>query len=101
MFNIVSGEWIPDLETMTCRNYTWRITVSFEKQGEALIGKISNMPDNLIRRCLYTENGFMILKKVVKEAEDVFFMAYYDNILAQYTMPDDILRNLDFDFLAI
>jgi hypothetical protein len=101
MNNLDSGEWIPNLETMTCQNYSWRITVAFEKQGEVFVGKISNMPDNLIRRFLYMEDGFLILKKIVKEAEDVFCMAYYENILAQYTMPEDILRSIDCELLAM
>jgi hypothetical protein len=88
MINKINGEWIADLVAMTCRNYTWGITVAFEKQGEAIIGKISEMPDNLIKRWLNTESGFKILEKIEKEAEEVFLMVYFENVLTQYNRPE-------------
>jgi hypothetical protein len=78
-----SGEWIADLGAMTCRNYTWNITVSFEKQGEAIIGKISVAPENLIKKWTSIGNGDKILQKIVKEAEEIFSMAYYENELVK------------------
>jgi hypothetical protein len=88
MNNNASGEWIADLAAMTCRNYTWGITVAFEKQGEAITGKISELPDNLIKRWLNTDNGFRILRRIEKEAEEVFLMVYFESVLAQYNRPE-------------
>jgi hypothetical protein len=87
-----SGQWIADLNAMTCRNYVWNITVAFEKQGEAIIGKISDMPNNLNRKWILTKNGYQILKKIIRDAEEVFFMAYFENELEKCGIPKNNLR---------
>jgi hypothetical protein len=77
MINNESGEWVTDLGAMACRNHTWKITVTFEKQGEGIFGKISEIPDNLVKKWISSQNGYKIVKKIVKEAEEVFSMAYF------------------------
>jgi hypothetical protein len=94
MLSAKNGEWIADLETMTCRNYTWEITVSFENQGDTLVGKITDLPDSISRQWLFDENRFAILDKILKEAEQVFLMAYYSNILDKYGKRDYLLNEI-------
>jgi hypothetical protein len=90
---IESGEWIADLGAMTCRNYTWNITVAFEKQGEAIIGKMSDVPGSLIKKCGSSKNGNKVMNKILKEAEEVFLMVYYGNELDKCCIPDHSLKN--------
>jgi hypothetical protein len=79
MVYLAYGQWIADLRTMTCRNYVWNITVAFEKQGDALIGEISEMPNNPNRKWIFSPIGDKIRKKIIKEAEEVFLKAYSEN----------------------
>jgi hypothetical protein len=90
---IESGEWIADLGTMTCRNYTKKITEEFEKQGEAIIGKMSEVPDSLTKKWGSSKNGKKVVNKILKEAEEVFLMVYYGNELEKCCQPDHSLKN--------
>jgi hypothetical protein len=88
-----SREWITDLGAMTCQNYTWKITVAFEKQGEAFIGKISEMPENLSRKWAAIRNGDMILDKIVEEAKEIFSMAYFEHELERCGIPKHNMKD--------
>jgi hypothetical protein len=79
MINIAHMGWKTDVEAMTCRNEQKKITVSFEKEGEAIRGRISDMPFGLINECVFTRDGLKILQNVVVEAEEVFLAAYFEN----------------------
>jgi hypothetical protein len=72
MADAVYGEWVVDLDFMTCWNPIWDITVAFERQGKGFKGKISYMPDELIKLLVLTTKKNKILKKAVRAAEDVF-----------------------------
>jgi hypothetical protein len=93
MIYFASGEWMADLKAMTCRNMTWNITVSFEKQGEAFIGTISDMPDNLSRRWMSAKSGNLVREKLIKEAQEVFLMAYNANELEECSLSRHNLKD--------
>ena len=48
-------DWQVNLEAMTCRNCTTGIEVVFEKNGKALIGKINDMPIELMQNLAETK----------------------------------------------
>jgi hypothetical protein len=60
MVSAVCGEWVANLETMTCWNSCWDITVVFEKHGKAMVGKINYLPDNLLKYWARDKKGHEI-----------------------------------------
>jgi len=79
MINIAQGEWIADLGSMTCRNINNMIVVSFERKGKTLLGKIKDMPVELIQQWANIPSGHNLVRKAVAEAEEVFLRAYVQN----------------------
>jgi hypothetical protein len=73
----ISSEWIVDLKAMTCRNSINKIIVSFEKQGESIYTKIDYVPLEMLRTWAMKQEVRMNMRKVIMEAEDVFFKAYH------------------------
>ena len=78
MITITSGEWIADLGTMTCRNINNKIVVAFEKKGKTIIGKINDMPIELMEQWAAIPHGENNIKKAVMEAEEIFLKAYFE-----------------------
>jgi len=72
-------KWVVDLLNLTCRNIENQIVVAFEKRGPALEGKIRDMPVELLEMWTREANGENHIKRVVIEADEVFFRAYFDN----------------------
>ena len=62
MVTIMQGEWIADLVAMTCRNINNRITVGFERRGKTYIGKIKDMPVELMRQWAKLPNGHKLIQ---------------------------------------
>jgi hypothetical protein len=81
MAEITRGEWIVDLNAMTCSNNANKIIVSFEKQGEAVFSKIDYIPLYTLRRWALTQDGSNNIRKIIAEAEDVFLKVYFENML--------------------
>ena len=79
MITITTGEWVADLRAMTCRNCATDIIVTFETHGKAVMGKIKDMPMELLEQWAEQVNGHLLLQKTVHEAEDAFFRAYFEN----------------------
>ena len=79
MVTIAQGEWIADLGAMYCRNINTGIIVSFEKSGNTLIGKVKDMPIELLRHWAMLVNGHKLMQKAVMEAEEVFLRAYVES----------------------
>jgi hypothetical protein len=73
------GEWVVDLGAMTCCNTCTRIVVEFEKNGIGYNGKIKDMPFELMKQWAKTEHGEQIIRRMVEEAEELFFKAYIEN----------------------
>jgi len=48
MVTTANTEWVADVVTMTCKNTTNGIVISFEKLGKNLTGKIIDLPLELI-----------------------------------------------------
>jgi hypothetical protein len=101
MVNIISGEWLVDLGAMTCRNINNKIVVVFEKQGDAVICKISYIPENTLKKWPQTHARNDNIQKAIMEAEDVFLMAYFENELEKNGIPEDILKVLENEPLTI
>ena len=81
MVSIVSDEWIVDLGAMACRNINNKIVITFEKKGKALLGKIKDMPIEMIIELAGKPDGHKYMRKAVKEAEKVFCKAYHENMI--------------------
>ena len=72
MVTIAQGEWIADLGAMVCRNSNNGIVVCFEKSGKAYLGKIKDMPMEVMQHWAMLKNGDRLIQKSVMEAEKVF-----------------------------
>jgi len=75
---VTISDWTADLEAMTCRNNINNIVVSFEKKGKTLIGKIKDMPIELVEKWAALPHGEENIKNAVMEAEDAFLRAYFE-----------------------
>ena len=78
MVHIASGEWLVDTEAMLCRNNRTNIVVGFEKSGEAYIGKIKDMPLELMVKLAKMKDGEKLIQKAVMDAEDVFLKEMFE-----------------------
>ena len=78
MITTPSEEWVADFGTMTCRNINNQIVVVFEKKGNSLIGKINDMPIELMEKWAAIPHGENYMKKAVMEAEEIFLKAYFE-----------------------
>jgi len=77
MLRIVDDEWLVDTEALICSNNLTKIVVSFTKSGETYIGKIKDMPMELMARLAKMKNGDKLLQKTVLDAEEVFRKEMY------------------------
>jgi len=80
------SEWIADLEEMTCRNINNRITVSFIREEDSIIGKIKEVPSKLMNNWTKFPNSQQLFQKTVAEAEKEFIRAYKES---DYMETDD------------
>ncbi|MDR2729805.1 MAG: hypothetical protein LBB81_02785 [Treponema sp.] len=76
MITTANRGWVADLETMTCRNANPRMVVEFHKRGETYIGKIRDIPVEIMNKWAKLWYGDYIIKNVVLEAQEVFLQAY-------------------------
>ena len=81
MINIIQGEWIADLGGKVCRNINKKITVCFERRGKTYIGKVKDMPLELMEQWAKIPDGYKLFRKTVKEAEKVYLRAYIESKL--------------------
>ncbi len=72
MLRIIGDEWLIDTEALLCKNNYTEIVVKFEKRGEAYIGKIKDMPMELMARLAKMKDGDLLLKKAVIDAEEIY-----------------------------
>jgi hypothetical protein len=72
-------EWVPDIDTMTCRNSKREIIIFFQKQGQGKAEGDDKMPGKPVKGLFCTRSIGSITEKTLKEAEDVFLAAYYEN----------------------
>jgi hypothetical protein len=79
MVTIANGEWIADLGNKTCWNIRTKMVVEFQKSGKAYVGKIENMPIELMSKWAAEPHGERRIQKAVEEAEDVFLRALFEN----------------------
>ena len=73
-----TGNWLVDLNNLTCRNTENQIIIAFEKRGPALVGKIKYMPIGLSAEWIVDPNGERYIRNAVIEADEVFFRAYFN-----------------------
>lgn len=71
-----SNEWVADIVTMTCSNKTNNIVVVFEILERILIGKIKNIPLELVNKWTNEKKGETNINNAIKEAEEIFLKAY-------------------------
>ena len=62
MVSIAQGEWIADLGAMVCRNINNGIVVCFEKSGKALLGKIKDMPMEVMQHWAMLKHGDRLIQ---------------------------------------
>jgi hypothetical protein len=72
---IASGGWIADIRVKACTNYIKKIVVTFEKRGNAYLGKVKDMPIELMSRWTAKPDGERHLIRAVEEAKGVFIRA--------------------------
>jgi hypothetical protein len=72
MLRIVDDEWLVDTEAMLCSNSLTKIVIGFVRNGETYIGKIRDMPLELMVRLAKMKDGDLLLQKTVLDAEEIF-----------------------------
>ncbi|MDR0473397.1 MAG: hypothetical protein LBH43_06985 [Treponema sp.] len=81
MITAANGEWITDTVNMTCRNTTNNIVVVFEKFESNLVGKIKNIPLELVKKWTAEKRGDRNIRNTVMEAEEIFLKAYSESMV--------------------
>jgi hypothetical protein len=76
MITEVSGEWVADLVTMTCKNTKNNIVIIFKKIEGNLVGKIKDLPLKIISEWAVEGLEKTNIKNAVIEAEIIFLKAY-------------------------
>jgi hypothetical protein len=79
MITPVKSEWVADLAAMTCWNTTNNIVVVFEKLERNLVGKIQNMPLELVKLWAADNLGYRNIRNAVMEAQEYFSKAYLES----------------------
>ena len=78
-------EWVVDLEKMTCESIINKIVIEFEKEGETILGKIREMPFELVKKLAkeMTEktDGYKPIKEAILEAEELFLHVYFEYMI--------------------
>ena len=61
--------WKVDKKEMTCSNEEYNVMIKMQKDGEAIRGKLQDMPLELFGEISELENGEKIIEKIVTNAE--------------------------------
>ena len=69
--------WLVDLNNLTCRNKETQIVIAFARKGPMLVGKIKKIPIGLAEKWITDPDRERHIRKVVIEADEVFFRAYF------------------------
>jgi hypothetical protein len=80
VINIINDVWLVDTEAMLCSNSLTKIVVGFMRNGETYIGKINDMPLELMVRLSKMKDGDLLLQKAVMDAEEIFFKEMFEKI---------------------
>jgi hypothetical protein len=78
MLTINDEEWIVDSEAFTCKNNLTKIVVGFTKNGDTYMGKIMDIPLELMARLAKMKDGDLFLQKAVLDAEEIFLKELID-----------------------
>ena len=78
---IVDEEWIVDTDAMLCTNNLTKIMVKFTKNGDTYIGKIIDMPMELMARLAKMKDGDSFLQKAVLDAEEIFTKEIFEKMI--------------------
>jgi len=65
---------------MLCSNSLIKIVVGFVRNGETYIGKIKDMPLELMVRLAKMKDGDLLIQKAVLDAEEVFRKEMFEKI---------------------
>ena len=79
MVTIMQEEWIADLGSMTCKNISNKIVVSFKKYGNSIRGKIKYIPIKLFAQWAAEPHGEYRIQEAVLKAEKVFMRACFES----------------------
>ncbi|MDR0474448.1 MAG: hypothetical protein LBH43_12345 [Treponema sp.] len=79
MVNLINDGWVVDLGNETCWNFNTKMVVEFEKCGKTYVGKIKDMPIELMAQWAKLRHGERLIKKAVGEAEEVFLRAIIES----------------------
>jgi predicted alpha/beta hydrolase len=66
---------------MTCWNINTKIVVEMQKSGKTYIGKVKDMPVQLMEEWAKFKYGERRIKKAIEEAEEVFLTALFENAI--------------------
>jgi hypothetical protein len=78
MYTTFNGEWVTDVEKMTCRNKTNNIVILFKKINGSLIGEIKTLPMKVVSKWAAEGLGNKRIKNAATEAQVIFFKAYFE-----------------------
>jgi hypothetical protein len=67
--------WVANLGEMTCRNTNSKVVVEFQKFGKTYIGKIRDVPIEIMKTWKRLWYGDYLIKSVIMEAEREFSKA--------------------------
>ena len=73
----IPGNWLVDLNNLTCLNAETQMVIAFVKRGTMLVGTIQKIPVELTEKWIKDPNRDRNLRKAVIEADEVFFKAYF------------------------
>ena len=73
-----NGEWLIDLAAMTCLNTNNNIVIGFEEKGRTFVGKVKEMPNELMTEWAGKPEEQEFIQEMVTEGEEIFQTAYWD-----------------------
>lgn len=92
MVTITNDEWIANLGSMTCCNINTKMIVKFKESGNIFIGKIRDMPIEIMSKWAKQWYGERLIKNAVKEAEEVFLRAFIESDIEKNGIREEFLK---------
>lgn len=74
----ITGNWLVDLNDLTCLNTENQMVITFVKKGPMLVGKIKLIPNELHEKWVTDPDRERHIRKAIIEADEVFFRAYFN-----------------------
>ena len=76
--DIEEWDWVCDKNQMICRNIENCVVVKIETIGKTYNGKLHGIPLELFGKIARLKHSEQIIQKIIKSAEDKFFLGLMD-----------------------